>query len=97
MHYKNGREAHEGQPVICKGYAGQITVGKIHTLIPDVTTCNCSVAETFMGGVNQLTCRTINEMYHAEDAFAAIEATMAAAPAAPVTTGGWPVPEPPHA
>jgi hypothetical protein len=73
MHYKNGRAAKESDPVVCKGYAGQITVGKIHTLIPGSTSCNCTVAEPVMGGVNQLTCRTVGEMYHAEDALLAIE------------------------
>jgi hypothetical protein len=74
MHYKNGRLAKEGDPVICKGYNGQITVGKIHSLaVEGQTTCNCTVAETVMGGVNQLTCRTIGEMYHAEDALLSIE------------------------
>jgi hypothetical protein len=73
MHYKNGRSAKEGDPVICKGYNGQITVGKIHTLLAETTQCNCTVAETVMGGVNQLTCRTIGEMYHAEDSFNSLE------------------------
>ncbi len=72
MHYKNGREAKEGEPVICTGYNGQITVGKIHSLVA-ATTCNATVAEPVMGGVQQLTCRTVGEMYHAEDAFAALE------------------------
>lgn len=73
MHYKNGRLAKDGDPVICKGYNGLITVGKVYNLTPGTETCNCSVAEPVMGGVNQLTCRTLNEMYHAEDALTAIE------------------------
>lgn len=73
MHYKNGRPAKEGDPVICKGYTGQITVGKIHSLQEGTKTCNCTVAEVIIGGINQLTCRTIGEMYHAEDALLSIE------------------------
>ena len=76
MHYKNGKEAQDGDPVICQGYTGQLTVGKIHTLVPGSTACNCTVAEPVMGGVTQLTCRTVGEMYHAADAFAAIEIQM---------------------
>lgn len=73
MHYKNGRLAQEGDPVICTGYNGQITVGKIHSLVPGSTSCNCTVAEPVIGGVNQLTCRTIGDMYHAQDAFGAMD------------------------
>lgn len=73
MHYKNGREAKEGDPVICKGYSGQITAGKIHTLLVGADSCNCTVAEVVIGGVNQLTCRTVGDMYHAEDGFQALE------------------------
>lgn len=72
MHYKNGREAKEGDSVICTGYNGQVTVGKIHSLVAGSESCNCTVAEVVIGGVNQLTCRTVGEMYHAEDALAAI-------------------------
>ena len=74
MHFKNGRLAREGDPVICRGYNGSVTVGKIHTLLSGCETCNATVAEVVPGGVNQLTCRTIGDMYHAEDALAAVEA-----------------------
>ena len=73
MHYKNGREAKNGDPVICKGYSGQVTVGKIHTIVPGCDACNCTVAEPVMGGVNQLACQTVGQLYHAEDALLAIE------------------------
>lgn len=81
MHYKNGRLAQEGDPVICTGYSGAITVGKIHSLaVASQTTCNCTVAEPVMGGINQLTCRTIGDLYHAEDAFQAIQNAVAPKP-----------------
>jgi hypothetical protein len=73
MHYKNGREAKDGDPVICKGYNGETTVGKIHSLIAGSTSCNCSVAEVVMGGVNQLTCKIVGDLYHADDAIKCIE------------------------
>lgn len=63
MHCKNGREAKDGDAVICTGYNGQVTVGKIHSLVAGSETCNCTVAEVVIGGVNQLTCRTVSEMY----------------------------------
>lgn len=72
MHYKNGRPAKEGDPVICRAYNNSVTVGKIHSLTAGAETCNCTVAEPVMGGVNQLTCRTVGEMFHAEDALNAI-------------------------
>jgi hypothetical protein len=83
MHFKNKREARNGDPVICRGYNGQITVGKIHSLAPGQDTCNCTVAEVVMGGVNQLTCQTVGHLYHAEDAFTAIEANITAPEAEP--------------
>lgn len=73
MHYKNGREAKEGDSIICKGYANQITVGKVHSLLAGTDSCNCTVAEAVMGGVQQLTCRNLKDMYHAEDAYNIIE------------------------
>lgn len=87
MHFKNGRDAKEGDPVVCLGYNQRVTVGRIHSLTPGAETCNCSVAEPVMGGINQLTCRTVGEMYHAEDAFAAIESVPAVATPAGVEGG----------
>lgn len=83
MHYKNNRLAKEGDPVICKDYNGEITVGKIHSLIATTDKCNCTVAEVVMGGVNQLTCRTIGEMYHAQDAFDSFDFRLRTSPLVP--------------
>jgi len=82
MHYKNGRLAKEGDPVICKGYNGEVAVGKIHSIVAASKTCNCTVAEVVMGGVRQMTCYTVGEMYHAEDALLALEAAAPKAGAA---------------
>lgn len=87
MHYRNGREAHEGDPVIGKNY-GTVVAGKLHSLLAGTDTCNGQVAYPVYGGVNSYCC-TINELYHAEDAYNAIEATMAGFPAAPIPSGGW--------
>jgi len=72
MHYKNGREAKTGDSVITKNYSGNLTAGVIYDLVPGGT-CNCSVAVLVPGGTQQLTCQNVGNMYHVEDAFAAIE------------------------
>lgn len=75
MHYKNGREARNGDPVIGPAWTGskEIVAGTIHSIAPGCETCNCTVAIPIVGGVNQSSCRTVSDFYHAEDAFAAIE------------------------
>jgi hypothetical protein len=81
MHYKNGRQAHEGDPVVAKHYNGsaRIVAGVLHSTFPTASTCNGQIAVAIPGGsVNH--CVTIGEIYHAEDAFAAVEAKLAATP-----------------
>lgn len=78
MHFKNGRLAVDGDPVVCKGYNGKVTTGKIHSLVAQENTCNCTVAEVVQGGVQQLTCQNLATMYHAEDAFNILDAAPAA-------------------
>ena len=77
MHYKNGREAKLGDPVICKDNLGAITVGKISSISAS-STCNANVVTVIMGGIETLSCRTLGEMYHAEDAFNKLEESPAA-------------------
>ena len=56
MHYKNGREAKNGDPVIAKNYAGKIVAGVIHNLIEQPgATCNCDVVTVIPGGTQNLT------------------------------------------
>ena len=75
MHYKNGREAKEGDAaILVDTYNKKVYVGKIHSLQPACTTCNCQLAVVIPGGVNQM-CATLGEMYHAEDALLAIDPT----------------------
>lgn len=72
MHYKNGRAAQAGEPVIVpRDYNGKLTVGVIYNLREGVT-CNCDVAVIIPGGVAQLICQEVTQLYHAADAFAAI-------------------------
>ena len=73
MHYKNGREAKTGDPVIGRfGYPVGINCGILHSLIPGCDACNANVATPGIGMVNQA-CVTVGELYHAEDAFGAME------------------------
>jgi hypothetical protein len=75
MHYRNGKEAHDGDPVIGQTYknSGVVIAGKIHSINPGQNTCNCTVAVPVMGGVEHLSCRNVDEFYSAADAFAAME------------------------
>lgn len=72
MHYKNGRPAANGDAVIFRNYAGIIVVGILHSTIANANTCNGTVAITVPGGVQQHSVTT-GEIFHAEDAFAALE------------------------
>lgn len=85
MHYKNGRLAQEGDPVVYKKWNGKIAVGTLHTISPGSTSCNASVAQVAPGGVIH-DCVTIGSLFHAEDAHNGAESLlpqMAAAKPAP--------------
>lgn len=85
MHFKNKRPAQNGDPVIAKNYQGKVVVGSIFNLNPGSQTCNCDVAVIIPGGTQVLTCQTVGQLYHAEDALAAVEAAnQAPAAEAPV-------------
>jgi hypothetical protein len=73
MHYKNGREAKNGDHVITKGYGGQVVSGVIFNLIATTSACNCNVAVVKPGGTYDLTCQDVGEMFYAEDGFNALE------------------------
>lgn len=73
MHYKNGREAKEGDHAIGKIWRGGNevpTVGVLHSLNAGAQSCNGQLAYAVPGGTNTA-CVTIGELYHAEDALAA--------------------------
>ena len=71
MHYKNNREAKEGDPVIIKEY-NNVYAGKLHSLNPGTNSCNAQIAYPIMGGFGNI-CVTVRNCYHAEDAFNAME------------------------
>jgi hypothetical protein len=80
MHYKNGREAKSGDPVIGKLYYGEVVSGNLIDLQPSSTSCN----STLLRAIGPLSCVTVGEFYHAEDAFNAIEPKVVTSP--PVTS-----------
>lgn len=73
MHYKNGREAKDGDTVIYYDTYRQKTFGGVvWAIIPGSNSCNCQVARVVPGLVVNES-KTLGEMYHAEDALMAIE------------------------
>ena len=74
MHYKDGSEAREGDPVVCRPDAGfdYTIAGKLHTIRSNSETCNGQVAVPIVGGVNQVYV-TIKDCYHAGQAYAAAD------------------------
>lgn len=74
MHYKNGREAKEGDVVVyVETYPSRrVNVGVIHSLVI-AEGCNCQITKILPGGVSLNNCSSLKELYHAEDALLAIE------------------------
>ncbi len=77
MHFKNGREAKQGDHVIAKSYAGSIVGGVIYDLRPDGSKCNVTVSVLKPGGTYELTCQDVGQMVHVEDALGALDALAA--------------------
>ena len=76
MHYKNGRVAKNGDYVIGKPeYAPSVIVGIIQDINPAADQCNCVVVRPCGLIANCVTC---GDLYHADDAIAAIEAVQQA-------------------
>lgn len=73
MHYKNGREAKAGDPVIYRDWKKELKVGIIHSLNAGAETCNGNITTIVPGMVVQ-DCVTVAECLHAEDANAAMPA-----------------------
>lgn len=71
-HYKNSRLAQNGDPVISKQY-NTLYAGILHSINPGCTTCNAQIAYPVMGGMSNC-CLTVGDCFHAEDAFAAVQA-----------------------
>jgi len=72
MHYKNGREAKDGDHIIEKHY-NQVLAGVLHSTITGSESCNGQISFPIPGGFLSWPV-TVGECFHAEDAFACIEA-----------------------
>ncbi len=75
MHYANGREAKENDPVVFPNPNSPgmpALVGKIYGLNPNSETCNGLVSFTKMGGTDSQYVN-VKDGYHADDALAAIQ------------------------
>lgn len=70
MHYKNGREAQEGDFVI-NNDGRNVKCGRIHSLSAQAATCNAQMAVAVFGGCVQH-CVTLSECLHAEDVWALV-------------------------
>ena len=72
MHYKNGREAKLGDPVVAKTTNGdKVYAGVLLDLVPAAFACNAQVCYPKCGGVGYL-CVTVGaECLHADDAWIA--------------------------
>ena len=83
MHYKNGKPASEGDPIIYRQHWDQkVIAGTIHSLNPSSTCCNGIIAAPVMGGCATVSV-VVGDCYHAADALAAIEAQTAKVSANP--------------
>lgn len=88
MHYKNGRKANNGDSVVGKSYNGHYA-GTLHSTNPGATSCNGQVAVPVPGG-HRTECVTIGDIFHAEDAFKAAEASLPQADPAQTDTAAAP-------
>lgn len=71
MHYKNGRKAQEGDPVVYKQpYTGRVMAGNIVDINPGQESCN---GVLMRAAAPPLQCITVSDCYHAEDAYQAME------------------------
>ena len=73
MHYKNGREAKEGDAVIFppEYEGGTVRVGTLHSVQSKSDICNGQVATAMMGGVKH-SYVNLKDGFHAEDAWKAL-------------------------
>lgn len=91
MHFKNGREAKDGDQAVWKNqYTGQIETGRLTDLNAKATSCNVALARPLGAPIQ---CITVGECYHADDAFAAIEANQPAPAVAEAAPEAQPAPE----
>jgi hypothetical protein len=79
MHYKNGREAKEGDSVVGKNWCGTAVCGTLSDLNKSTDSCNGQLNRA-LGPQLYV---TVGELYHVEDALAAVEALQPLADTAP--------------
>lgn len=72
-HYRNGREAREGDTAIATSYNNRIVAGVIHSINPDSTSCNAQLSRPVPGGFAN-DCVSLAQCVHVEDAFSAFKA-----------------------
>lgn len=78
MHYKNGRHANEGDPIVTPYREfGGFQAGILTGLIAGAETCNGTVVVPKVGGCKECSVN-IQECFHADDAYQAIDATLKA-------------------
>jgi hypothetical protein len=62
MHYRNGREAKNGDRVISIGFDGKLTLGVLHDAQPGNDHCNGSLAAVPPGGACLCDCLHVDDV-----------------------------------
>ena len=78
MHYKNGKEANNGDLIVTKDWNGKAQVGMLYDTNASAVSCNGMIQRP-LGAPNSV---TIGDCYLADDAFAAIDGIHQAQPSA---------------
>ena len=78
-HYKNGREAKYGDPVVGRPYNGSLVqVGNLIDIVPGTQSCNAVLVRAIG---SDMTCVSVGDFFHADDAYGVISAPLVQAPA----------------
>lgn len=72
MHYKNGREAKNGDKVVMLQNMPDPVVGILHSAVPGIDTCNGSIRQ--INGIDYYA--NLSECVHVDDIAAALKAGM---------------------
>lgn len=62
MHYRNGREAKNGDRVLSIGFDGKLTVGVLHDAVPGNDYCNGSLAPVLPAGACLCDCLHVDDV-----------------------------------
>lgn len=63
MHYRNGREAKNGDRVLSIGFDGRLTIGILHDAQPGNDHCNGSLAAVQPGGACLCDCLHVDDVF----------------------------------